>query len=537
MTLGSSGLARGPFQNLGRQGFAKGFVNGDMARYRFVGGCMANLYRITALLFLCFVASQVQAADTPMSYSANCGIGPGVGPSADAACQAVPLGAGYHMSRAEGGFCVGGFGSESEHAFSNCRVVEFCPDGYLPVAGASICRQPAPVCTPPAVVDSATNTCVNATNSCPKAGAKAGTWTFPGKTGAKEACDRDTGSGDGALPGCHMAGNSTFAAGGYPAGPGVDSGGWSSTADMTYDGNKCSGGAGNGTPEQPKRDNGPACTPPKVAGKVNGVDTCYTPSSATSTESKPPLKTVTSTQPDGTETKTQTGTETKCLSGLCTTVITTTTTSTPSGGTIGAPQVNTTTTTCMQGPGCSPAAPSPVTTVTTTNSQSPSSPAGSTTTSSTTTSSSSGGGGGGNCTGSNCGDGPDSAFSAACGAPPACAGDALMCAIAAATFKTDCELSTPPATDSPLVTQYKTEAAKSQGDQTTAGATTVNISSSSFDQTNLLGSSVGVSDLSVTVAGRTVSLPFSTLNIWFERLGFVLRAVTLLMCARILIRG
>jgi hypothetical protein len=132
---------------------------------------------------------------------------------------------------------------------------------------------------------------------------------------------------------------------------------------------------------------------------------------------------------------------------------------------------------------------------------------------------------------------PDSSFAGACGTPPVCSGDAVMCAVAAATFATNCAMTQAPSSDSPEVALYKSESAKPQGDQTGSGATTVNIGPSQFDQTNLLGAAFGLSDLTVTVWHKTVTLPISQVNIWLQRLGYVLQAVTFLLCARVVIRG
>lgn len=133
-----------------------------------------------------------------------------------------------------------------------------------------------------------------------------------------------------------------------------------------------------------------------------------------------------------------------------------------------------------------------------------------------------------------CKNTPDSSFGGACGAPPVCEGDAVMCAVAASTFATNCTLSNPN-TPTPL---YDAAIGKT-GDQTgsLSGNSTVSVAANQFDQTELLGSAAGMSDRSVTVAGHVISIPFSSVNIWLVRLGLVLQAVTFLVCARIVIRG
>lgn len=132
---------------------------------------------------------------------------------------------------------------------------------------------------------------------------------------------------------------------------------------------------------------------------------------------------------------------------------------------------------------------------------------------------------------------PDSSFGGTCGSPPVCEGDAVMCAVAASTFATNCAMTQQPTDEFPEYALYRLEAAKSQADQVALSATTVNVGPSQFDQTNFLGAASGVSDLSITVWHKTVSIPLSQLNTWLQRLGVVLQAVTFLLCARIVIRG
>lgn len=128
----------------------------------------------------------------------------------------------------------------------------------------------------------------------------------------------------------------------------------------------------------------------------------------------------------------------------------------------------------------------------------------------------------------------DGEFSGACGAPPVCKGDAVMCAVAAATFATNCVLKDPG-----VPTPLYDEAKDKTGDQTEAlpGNSAVSIGVGSFDQTELLGAAAGMSDRTVVVAGHSISIPFSSVNIWLQRLGIVLQAVTFLLCARIVVRG
>jgi hypothetical protein len=128
----------------------------------------------------------------------------------------------------------------------------------------------------------------------------------------------------------------------------------------------------------------------------------------------------------------------------------------------------------------------------------------------------------------------DSSFSGACGSAPTCSGDAVMCAIAQATFDQDCLLNK----STPESDLYSTKKALT-GSQVDSlpGNSTVTISSGSFSQADLIGGGSGLSNLNVSVWGKSVSLPLSDLNIWFSRLGSILVAVTFLLCARIVTRG
>jgi hypothetical protein len=129
-----------------------------------------------------------------------------------------------------------------------------------------------------------------------------------------------------------------------------------------------------------------------------------------------------------------------------------------------------------------------------------------------------------------------SSFGGACGSAPACSGDAVMCAVAAATFASNCALTVAP-TNSADINAYTTAAAQSQGDQTGAITLDVNVGPSAFDQTNLLGAAAGVPDLTFTVWNTPVTFPMTTVNLWLQRIGYVMQGVTFLLCARIVARG
>ncbi len=223
-----------------------------------------------------------------------------------------------------------------------------------------------------------------------------------------------------------------------------------------------------------------ACPPGQVPRTVNGVSVCGAPTAGSETSS---TSTSSTTAPDGT--KTQIDKTTTCIGSECTT--TTRTTTTPPG--------------------------QPPTDSTQSDTQDKS---------------------------NLCKDNPGlsicktSSFAGACGAPPSCDGDAVMCAVAAATFATNCVLKDPGA----LTPLY--DAAKDKtGDQTNSlpGNSSVSVGAGSFDQTELMGVAAGMTDRSITVMGATVVLPFSSVNVWLARLGVILQACTFLLCARIVTRG
>ena len=132
----------------------------------------------------------------------------------------------------------------------------------------------------------------------------------------------------------------------------------------------------------------------------------------------------------------------------------------------------------------------------------------------------------------------DNTWSAgACGAPPACSGDAVECGIATQAFLTACALTTAPA-DTAEVTVYKNAlAADKGGDETTAYTSVTNITNSMFDSTNILGGGAGLTDFGIAIAGQTINIPMSNLNTWFAMLGRILQIVTFILCARIIARG
>ena len=86
---------------------------------------------------------------------------------------------------------------------------------------------------------------------------------------------------------------------------------------------------------------------------------------------------------------------------------------------------------------------------------------------------------------------------------------------------------------------YDAAVAGAGGDKTAdlPGNSTVNLSPSSFDQTEFLGAGSGMRDLTVSIMGKAITISFAEVNLWLARLGNVLLACTFLLCIRIVTRG
>lgn len=115
-------------------------------------------------------------------------------------------------------------------------------------------------------------------------------------------------------------------------------------------------------------------------------------------------------------------------------------------------------------------------------------------------------------------------------------GDAIHCAIAREQHVRNCRLYD--AQGNAKAVLYYAEDGK-QGKQTgdLPGNDTVNVGPGSFDTSNVLGSAVGASDLTVVVAGTSVTLPLSKVNPILQVLGNLLLSISFLLAARIAARG
>lgn len=140
-------------------------------------------------------------------------------------------------------------------------------------------------------------------------------------------------------------------------------------------------------------------------------------------------------------------------------------------------------------------------------------------------------------TGGTGGNGDGSGFGGDCSMGFACqGGDAIQCAIAKEQYVRNCRLFD--ANEDPNALRFFAEQNR-EGSQTgdLPGNESISLGPSRFDTTNALGAASGMTDLTVTVMGTSVSLPFSRVNPHLAMLGNVLLAVSFLIAARIVARG
>lgn len=116
-----------------------------------------------------------------------------------------------------------------------------------------------------------------------------------------------------------------------------------------------------------------------------------------------------------------------------------------------------------------------------------------------------------------------------------CDGDAIQCAIAKEQHRRNCKLFDDKSAETALYEQEKGK----EGNQTDdlPGNETINVLGR-IDSTDALGGGgAGAKDLTVTVAGSSITLPFSKINPGLDALGRVLLAVSFLIALRIIGRG
>jgi hypothetical protein len=251
------------------------------------------------------------------------------------------------------------------------------------------------------------------------------------------------------------------------------------------------------------------CPPGQAAGELNGTVICFKPADGQQGESTSTQQR-TVTNPDGSTDTTTTTTTTTCGPSGCTQSSSSTTVHTPPGGPPGSPQTTGSSGNCSAGtPGCN------------LNSGNPNG-----------TGLGFGGGGNGNGTGTGGGS-----FMGSCQAQFQCDGDAVMCATAKATNEIQCAVTG--GQDEVTLYNDRKSAVGAFGTpyDLSANSTTTTFSASSFDTSNMLGSGAGLTDKTVTFLGRSVTIPFSTLNPSLEMLGNALVACAFLVAIMIVGRG
>lgn len=131
-------------------------------------------------------------------------------------------------------------------------------------------------------------------------------------------------------------------------------------------------------------------------------------------------------------------------------------------------------------------------------------------------------------------DSDASSFGGTCVNGFTCEGDAIQCALAYELHKRNCKLFEEKSAESDL---YFSEKDKT-GNRTSElpGNETVDLNNR-IDSVDALGGGGGVQDLSITVAGQSITLPLSVLNSPLAVLGNLLVAISFLLAFRIVGRG
>lgn len=438
---------------------------------------MAHLYRLIALLGLVFLL-------TPYANAQATPVSPTYGPWGPDGDPATYCPAGFAAANiAQYGWAdyaiaySTGLTSQSAICQSICSNAQLCQSqtGFIGRTSGTRTQARTYVCPDGYAFSTDDNLCHPNLNKCADfTGALAGDYNGLGGLGPKTICVQDgvaTSSGDSTAPGCVLTGEANFAAG-TP---------YRWVAVMTYTGAKCKPGdfenEGTDPLSDPEKTN---CPPGKLPGTINGTEVCVEAGRDDNTQ-KETQKENTTSNPDGSTTQTQQTQQTTCQGTTCTTTTTTTVTTTPAGG--GSPTTETTTSsgTCTRG------AP-------------------------------------------DCGDeeSDPSSFGGTCAAF-ACDGDAIMCAVALEQHKRNCQLFVDSSAESQL---YESEKGKT-GPQYTSEPS-VNIGPESISQTNPLAASAQcISDKTITVAGNTITLPFSQICSTLQHLGTVLLFIAFLTAYRI----
>ena len=123
-----------------------------------------------------------------------------------------------------------------------------------------------------------------------------------------------------------------------------------------------------------------------------------------------------------------------------------------------------------------------------------------------------------------------------------CEGDALICAISQAEHKRNCELLENPKESDEHKAYTDAIAAANRAAESGEGILAdlteeVDIKSGLINTTSALGSGSCIRDLSISVGGHAVSLPLSKICPYLAAFGNLLVAVSMLLAARIIMRG
>lgn len=241
-------------------------------------------------------------------------------------------------------------------------------------------------------------------------------------------------------------------------------------------------------------------------GEINGVRTCVPNQAATGDTTSKETK-----NGDGTSSNTES--KTTCENGVCKTT-NTTTTKDASGNTT---STSTSSSTISQREYCATNKASTVCAATN-GSKNPDSKDGTSKDAA-------------ECSGDDCKETP-SKFTGSCEAGFSCEGDALQCAIAQDQHRRSCQLFDSPSDESRLYNAEKGKAGNQAKDL--PGNESIDLSSNRIDMTSAIGGGSCMSDLQISLAGQSATLPLSDLCKWHEYMGNILVAVALLGALRII---
>lgn len=261
------------------------------------------------------------------------------------------------------------------------------------------------------------------------------------------------------------------------------------------------------------------CPEGQAPGAVNGVTACYpTGGDKPTVTDAPGNGESTVNKPDGSSTTTSQSGSTTCKAGTCTTTTNNTTVITNKPGDTNCPAGTTVGSTTKDGQ-----------TVTTCTSSS--------------TSTSTGTQAGfckDNPSSKQCGQGQGGAFGGTCAAGfKAVSEDAVLNAMAEEQYRRNCQFfeKKPDDTEESLAYEDMKAKGKAGVDQTNdlpaASKREVSIGPGDFDSSNALGGAACITDRTIVVMGRSISLPFSQLCVWLGYMGTVLLACSYLVAARI----